>query len=419
MPREPRQRPVRPAGALSGLRVIDLGEMVSAPFAARLLGDAGAEVIKVEPLGGDPSRENGPFPKGVIDEETSALYLYLNAGKLSVTIDIRDARGKTLLHELISQADVLMMNWPPKMLDRFGLRYSRLKSKHPRLIVTAITPFGLSGRYRDYKGDDLIAVSAGGLAFATPGIPDVITDPSAEPPLRAESPVSDYLAGISGAMATMAAVLSRRLTGRGSEVDVSQQESVAMNMAWDIAHASYLTPKGRQPEIAGSQPNHIFPCKDGHVVIVAFLQNHWESLLEIMGDPEWAKSPVFANGFERARNWDALEPFITEWTLRHTAREIGELALGEGIPCFPACEISQVVNSEQAKARGYFQSHRLGDEATVQLPGHPVRMSKTPWLLGGSAPKLGEHTAQILGGRLGHTAKQMRALKAAGVISNG
>ncbi len=417
MPRRPQPKPSPSIGALSGLRVIDLGEMISAPFAARLLGDAGAEVIKVEPPGGDPSRANGPFPKGVIDKEQSALYLYLNANKLSVTIDIEDTRGIALLHELIAQADVLITNQSPQALDRLRLRHCHLKSLYPRLIVTAITPFGLTGPHRDYTGDDLIAVSAGGLAFATPGMPDVITDPGAEPPLRSETPVSDYLAGLSAAIATMAALISRRLTGQGSEVDVSQQEAVAMNMAWDIAHASYLRPKGRTHEIAGSQPNYVFPCKDSHVVIVAFLQNHWESLLRIMGNPEWAKSPVFSNGFERARNWDALESFITEWTLQHSGKEIGDLAMAHGIPCFPAYSIGQVVNSEQAKTRRYFQSYKASNGRVVQLPGYPVRMNETPWSRRHTAPKLGEHTAQILGHRLGHSFRQLRHLRAAGVIS--
>ena len=376
-------------GALSDLRVIEIGDLVAGPFAARLLGDAGADVIKVEPPAGDESRRRGPFVEG-----TSALHLYLNANKRGVVVDLGQDSGMRALHLLLRDADALVVSLPAGELDRLGLRRDRLEALNPALIVTAITPFGLSGRHRERLGDDLIAVAAGGLAFATPGVPDKVADPDREPPLRANANVGDFVAGLLAANATLVAVAERSLSGRGSEVDVSRQEAVAMLMTWDIANASYGAPKGRTPDTAGVQPNAYLPCKDGHAAIVGFLEHHWHGLVKTIGDPEWAHSKVFATGAERARNWDALEPMLTEWTMQHTGAEIAALAQQNGVPCFPALSVGQMMQSDHVRARGYLRSEGL--QGGLELPGFPVRMQATPWTVTRPAPTLGEHNAELL-----------------------
>ena len=377
-------------GALSDLRVIEIGNLVAGPFAARLLGDAGADVIKVEPPEGDDSRRRGPFVDG-----TSALHLYLNANKRGVVLDVEQDSGIQGLHGLLREADVLIVDLPARELDRLALRRERLKAINPALIVTAITPFGLSGRHREYLGDDLIAVAAGGLAYATPGVPDKVVDPEGEPPLRANANVGDFVAGLLAADATLVAVIGRSLSGAGSEVDVSRQEAVAMLMTWDVANASYGAPKSRTPETAGVQPNAYLPCKDGHAAIVGFLEHHWRGLAKTMGDPEWAQSEVFATAAERARNWDALERLLTAWTMEHTGAEIAALAQENGVPCFPALSVGQMMESDHVRARGYLRSEGL--PGGLKLPGFPVRMQATPWATARPAPTLGEHNAEVLG----------------------
>ena len=387
--------------ALSDLKVLEYGDMVPGAYCARLLADAGADVVKVEPPQGDSSRRRGPFPDGIEDINWSGLFLYLNANKRGATLDLGRSGDAALFRELVAQTDVLVLDLPPREIDRLGLSRHNLKGSNPRLVWTAITPFGLTGPYRDYAGDDLIAVSAGGLAHATPGIPDMIHDPEKEPPLRANTYVADFLAGIQGAVASMVAILSRGITGHGSEVDISRQEAVAMVIPFDLAHASYHQAKKREPSIFGAMPNAYLPCRDGYVVIMAIIDAHWQSLMELTGYPEWGELEIFANALERARNWDALEPMLLEWTMSHTGAEIAELAQSKGVPCFPAYSVGEMVNSEQVVARGFMQDLKGPDGQTFQLPGYPVRMEATPWRLRRGAPKLGEHTSEIMKDWLG------------------
>ena len=384
------------SAALSDLKVLEYGDMVSGAYCSRLLADAGADVVKVEPPQGDSSRRRGPFPDGVEDPDWSGLFLYLNANKRGVSLDLGQSGDSELFRELVVQADVLVLDLPPAVIEKLSLRWCHLKELNPRLVVTAITPFGLTGPYRDYAGDDLIAVSAGGLAHATPGIPDMIHDPEKEPPLRANTYLADFLAGIQGAAATMVAILSRCLTGQGGEVDISRQEAVAMVMPFDLAHASHGQTKKREPTIFGAMPNAYLPCRDGYVVIMAVLDDHWQALMELTGNPEWGRLEVFASAPERANNWDALEPMLLEWTMSHTGAEIADLAQSKGVPCFPAYSVGEMVKSEQVVARGFMRDIEGPEGQTFQLPGYPVRMEATPWLLRRGAPSLGEHNSQVV-----------------------
>ncbi len=407
---------MEPGAALADIRIIEYGSLVAGPYCARLLADAGADVIKVEPPQGDESRRRGPFPEDAPDPEWSGLYLYLNANKRGITLDLENLRGMKIFRDLLRHADVLVMNHAPQLLERLRLRRDHLKDLNPRLIVTAITPFGLTGPYRDYAGDDLIAVSAGGLANATPGVPDMVREPDQEPPLRANTYVGEFLAAIHAATATMVGVIKRGLTGEGCEVDVSQQEAVAMVMPWEVAHASYLEPKQRQPIIYGAMPNAYMPCKDGYIVIAGFLEHHWRNIVRVMGNPEWAQSEVFVDALERARNWDALEPLILEWTMAHTGAEIAQLAQATGVPCFPAYTVGQMVDSDHVEARGYLLTHDGPGGRKFRLPGYPVRMQATPWRLHRPAPKLGEHTRDVLQEWLEYPAKDLNLLKSVGAI---
>ena len=403
------------ASALSALRVVDLGDMLAGPLCARLLGDAGADVIKVEPPAGDGSRRRGPFPDGKPDPGSSGLYMYLNANKRGLALDLDRPQGLRFFRDLVAQADVLVLGQSLASVERLRLRREHLKSLNPRLIVTIITPFGTSGPYRDYAGDDLVAVASGGLAYATPGIPDMVHDPETELPLRADTPISEYLAGIQAAIATMVAVMSRSLDGEGREVDVSHQEAVAMIMTWEVGHASYLAPKRREPVVFGAAPNAYLPCKDGYVVVVGWMRHHWQRLVEVMGNPDWAESEVFGDPAERARNWDALEPLLLEWTMAHSGEEIVQVTQAAGVPCFRAYTVGEMVESEQVKQREYLHSHLSSNGTEITLPGYPVRMGATPWQLRRSAPKLGEHTGEVLQEWLNCTPSEIKSLEGCAV----
>ena len=399
-------------GALSGLKVVELTDQVSGQvagsFCARLLGDAGADVVKVEPPHGDRYRRNGPYPGGVPDPEWSGLFLYLNSNKRGVSLDIESAGGWAAFLDLTAASDFLVLGQNSSEIERLGLRRERFSDANPGLIVTAITPFGLTGPNSAYLGDDLIAISAGGMAFATPGVPDRVGDPDLEPPLRSNTHMAGYLAGVQGAMASIAALLSRALgQGAGCEIDLSMQEAVAAVMPFELAHASYHKAKGRQPGVFGLMPNAYLPCRDGYVVVMAVMEAHWRNLMDLAGNPDWADLEVFSSGVERARNWDALEPLLLEWTMAHTGAEIAQLAQDRGIPCFPAYTVGQMVDSAHVTERGFMLDMKGPGGEKFKLPGYPVRLERTPWQLFRPAPKLGEHTSEVLGEWLGYSAAQL------------
>ena len=394
-------------GALSGLKVVELTDQVAGSFCARLLGDAGADVVKIEPPDGDRYRRNGPFPGGVPDPECSGLFLYLNSNKRGLSLNIEAPDGWAAFLNLVAAADFLVLGQDSLEIERLGLRRERLSDSNPGLIVTAITPFGLSGPNSAYLGDELIAISAGGMAYATPGIPDGVRDPASEPPLRSNTNMAGYLAGVQGAVASVAALMSRTIQGTGCEIDLSMQEAVAAVMPFELAHASYHQAKPRKPGIFGVMPNTYLPCKDGYVVVMAIMEAHWRNLMDLAGNPDWSELEVFSSAVERARNWDALEPLLLEWTMDHTGAEIAQLAQDRGIPCFPAYRVGQMVDSAHVTERGFMFDLTGPGGQKFKLPGYPVRMERTPWRLSRPAPRLGEHTSEVLTEWLGYSADQL------------
>ena len=382
---------------LSGIRVVEYGDFISGPYCARLLADAGAEVIKVETPQGDEARRRGPFPEDKPDPNKSGLFMYLNLNKRGTVLDLSQPQDMETLLELLKRADILVENHSPESMKKLGLDYSSLHALFPGLIITSISPFGQTGPYRDYKGDDLIALNMGGLAYATPGLPDHIEAPTEEPPLRPATYLSDFAAGVVASSATFLALFSRGRDGLGRHVDVSQQEVIASMLVWDTTHYSYLgTPKPRYPTVqAGLAPNTYLPCKDGYVAIVTFSDDHWRKLAEIMGVQDLAKNELFEESPSRAQYWDALEPIILEWTMAHTGEEILELTQSKGLPCFPAYQVSQTVDSDHVKKRGSLTEVEA-EGVSWEMPTLPFRYSEMPSYPITPAPSLGEHTESIL-----------------------
>ena len=398
------------ASPLDGVRVVEYTEMASASFCARLLGDAGADVVKVEPPEGDRHRSHGPFPDGRPDPDWSGMFLYLNANKRGVGLDLQDPAQKTAFDDLVAKADILVVGGQSDEIVRQGLRREVFEKLNPGLIICAITPFGLSGPNSRYVGDDLTAVASGGLSFATPGVPDGVEDPAREPPLTANTPLAELMTGVLGAAGCVAALLARQFSGQGCEIDLSLQEGVAAVMPYELAHAAYHEPKKRELLGFALMPNVYMPCKDGYVVIMAVLEGHWRSLMEAAGNPDWAELEVFASARERARNWDALEPLLLEWTMSHTGEEIARLAQERGVPCFPAYSVGQMMESSHVTERGFLQEFTSPGGQSFKLPGHPIRMSATPWRSFRPAPRLGQHTAEVLRDWLGWPEDKAQAL---------
>ena len=301
----------------------------------------------------------------------------------------------------MGKADILIAGGQSAEVERQGLRRETLQHLNPGLIVAAITPFGLSGPNSGYVGDDLTAVASGGLSFATPGVPDGVQDPAKEPPLTANTPLAELMTGVLGAAGCVAALLARQFSGQGCEIDLSLQEGVAAVMPYELAHAAYHEPKKRELLGFALMPNVYMPCKDGYVVIMAVLEGHWRNLMEAAGNPDWGDLEVFATAQERGRNWDALEPLLLEWTMSHTGEEIARLAQERGVPCFPAYTVGQMMESPHVVERGFLQELTSPGGRSFKLPGHPIRMAATPWRYFRPAPRLGQHTAEVLRDWLG------------------
>ena len=408
----------QPPQPLIGVTVVEYSQHVAGPYCARLLADAGARVIKVEPPQGDVSRRRGPFPGDLPHPDKSGLYHYLNAGKEGITLNLVHSTGRDLLGGLLKQADIFVEDNPPKIMEELGLDWASLHGLNHRLIVTSVTPFGQDGPYRDYQGDDLILAGMGGLAYGTPGFPDETVGGVEEPPLSPATPVAGFTSGVTAASATFMALFARLQTGQGHHVDVSQQATMAALMTWDVATASYLgVSKGRPPNLGlGPMPNAYLPCKDGYVAIVAFIEHHWRKMVDIMGNPEWAQISLFDTQTSRAEYWDALLPNLQEWVMAHTREEIFQLTQPRGVPCFPALEVGEAVDSDQVRERRFLREVELDGGVLASMPRHPLRFTQGYATAGRPAPRLGEHTAEVLEEFLGYDRQAISKIRALGVI---
>jgi crotonobetainyl-CoA:carnitine CoA-transferase CaiB-like acyl-CoA transferase len=401
------------AGALASLKILEIGEMVSAPYAAKLMADMGAEVIKIErPSGGDPARTRGPFPDGIPHPEKSGLFLYLNANKYGVTVDLARPEGMDLLERLVSQADVLSHNvWPPDM-DRIGFNFDRMRKANPRLVMASVTPYGMTGPYRNRRAEDLTLWSAGGVCVINGGG----ADHPELPPLKTYGQQAGFQGGVHAAVATMGAVMAQVRDGEGQHVDVSVQESLASQLELFFEYWPYMgliaSRLGRKP----IQPVESMQCKDGWIFLCCIEEHQWRAFVEVMGNPEWAAEEIFADRVKRGENWEALKIFLEEYVSQHTVLELYQMAQAKRVPFAPVSTMGDLLNSDHLKARGFFVEIAHPIAGTFKYPGAPLKYHATPWEIRMPAPLLGQHNDEIFGKRLGLSAARIAALTRAGVI---
>ena len=341
---------------LRGLRVIDLANDVPGRYCARLLGDAGAEVIRVI--------ANGRAERRPALATERALQRYVDRGKVRAHYST-----EADLESLFSTADVVVHDSlygdSPWTLD-----FPALRDRHSGLISVSITPFGESGPRAGWKSDDLIAVSSGGLAHATPGLPDFSRDLDEEPPLRPDALVGELMSGLHGAVGAMLALFARNQDGRGQHVEVSMQEVVAALMPWDINLWTFgKTIVGRREVRAHLAPNSYLPGTDNWFVIVAFTEAHWQSLLEIMGNPDWADNELFASGIARGENSDALEPLLVDWLKTQPPWKFLEEVQKRGVPSTPALELADALENDHIRSRSFLVKTALEGHGERWLPG--------------------------------------------------
>ena len=401
---------------LSGLKVLELGEFVSAPYCAKLLADLGAEVIKVEaPEGGDPARQRGPFPQGIPHHERSGLFLYMNTNKRGITLDVGTPTGRDIFIDLVQWADVVVENLGPRKLATLKLGFAELRAAKPTIILTSISPFGQSGPYRDYKASDLISFHMSGYASVVGG---PVEDVNVEPPLKAAEHQADYVAAVNAAGATLAAVLARENTGCGQHVDVSKQESMVPFVFQRIAQITYQhkTPSRDLASNPADGVVAVLPTSDGHVAISPREDHLWARWMEVMGNPEWAGDERFQSRALRTANWQILEPLLIEWTSTRRKDDIFRAAQAARVPSFPVNTMEGIFDSPQLRHRGFFQDIDHPAAGTLSYPTLPYKFSTAEWTLRRPAPMHGEHNQEILGELLERSPAEVTRLRQSGVI---
>jgi crotonobetainyl-CoA:carnitine CoA-transferase CaiB-like acyl-CoA transferase len=376
------------------MKIVECGGGVSAAFGAKLLADLGAEVIKIESPSCDLTRQRGPFPHDEADPEKSGLFVYLNANTRGVVADLGRADGRELLRGLLRDADVLIHNVSPAERATYGLDTAPLCQAYPRLIVTTVSTFGDHGPYANYRAYELNAAHASGWAFLSPGAsphPDL-------PPLKCFGHQLDFQAGAHAAMVSLAAYLHRLKTGRGQAVDVSEQECVAAMLEQNFVYYTYA---GREASRLGQRligPWFIADCADGKIFVFTVEEDQWKRLVELMGNPEWAKDDLFKDRFARGQNNDALKALMSEWLSQWKVQDLYKEAQKRRIPCATINTMEQLYHSEHLRERNFFVDLEQPGIETVAVPGMPSKYGKIEWALRRPAPRLGEHTKEVLHG---------------------
>jgi len=407
--RTPNPQSLKP-GPLHGIHVIECGNMVSAAYAAKLMADLGAEVIKVEELDGDDARRRGPFPGHVEHPEKSGLFLYLNTNKLGVTLNLQTTKGQELLWRLLKEADLLIHNYAPSQMPMLGLDYAALRSFNPRLVMTSISPFGQSGPNRDLHAHDLTMWSAGGIVYlgGVSGRPDL-------PPLKTFGQQAGFQAGVNAAVGSLGALFSRFRSGKGQHVDVSVQECLVAIM--ENNYISWPYDRSVASRLGFRLiPQDVLPCRDGYIYFLAIEDHQWKNAVALLGDPEWAAADIFQDFPSRSGNWDALKPLLEDWMQDKSVQEVYHAAQARRVPFAPVSTMGDLLRSEHLNSRGFFAEITHPEAGNLRYPGAPYRFSATPWALRSSAPCLGQHSEEIYGGRLGLTWIELEELKQQGVI---
>lgn len=377
--------------ALSDLKILELSEGVAAPYCGKILSDLGAEVIKVEPLEGDRSRRFGPFPGDEPHPDRSGQFLYLNAGKRSVTLDLESREDLELVRELAAGSDIMLVDMPMSKVEVLRLDYANLSLVNPGLIVTCVSPFGGVGPYRDYVGTAFTTYHSGGLGWGTPH--NSVTDPESQPPLAPGCELPDYVTGVVAAADTMVALSYRDAYGIGQLVDVSGMEAVANAIRGTIGRL-HGTTDPLPPRRKTGFP-WVSACKDGYISTSIIRDNWWRALKKIMGNPEWAETEIFDTSPGRTQNADGLELLVNEWLMEHNRDEIYQLALSNHMPGFPVLSIPELLQSAQLKARKFFVEVPHSRAGKVIQPGPAAQYSRTPATVRGQAPGLGEHNDEV------------------------
>jgi formyl-CoA transferase len=395
--------------ALANVKILDLTQFEAGTSCTELLAWMGADVIKLEsPGAGDQGRWLASENPGV----DSYYFILLNANKRSITLNLKDERGKAMFLDLVKQVDVLTENFSPGTLESFGLGYDLLREVNPRLIYLTIKGFGTYGPYKDYKSFDMIAQAAGG-AMSITGFPG-------SPPLKPGPTIGDTGTGVHAAFGVLAAYIQRLETGKGQKVEVSMQDAI-VNFVRVPMMGTYMTqkPVRRMGNKLGAGISDIYKCAPGgdndYVFMLTTNEEMWRALCHAMEQPELSDDPRFATPKARAKNNEELTAILNEWTGRRTKHEVMKILGGAGVPCGAVMDTVELLNDPHLRERQMIVDIEHPARGKMSMPGCAVKLEDSPVTVV-SAPLLGQHNGEVYGQLLGLGAQQLAELKERGVI---
>jgi crotonobetainyl-CoA:carnitine CoA-transferase CaiB-like acyl-CoA transferase len=402
------------AGPLSGIRVVELGQVIAGPFCGQLLGDYGAEVIKIEPPGtGDVLRQWGLRRPAEGDGTGDSLWWSVAArNKRSVTVDLRTPEGQQLVRDLVAVSDILLENFRPGTLERWGLGWHALSAIRPELIMIRVSGFGQTGPYAKRAGYASIGEAMGGLRALT-GYPD-------RPPIRIGISIGDTLTGMFGALGALAALEARRRTGRGQVIDAAIYESVlgvteSLVTEWQAAgHVRQRT----GPTLPGIAPSNVYPTRDGQLIIAANQDSVFRRLVDVMGMPELASDERFVNHQARGRNMAEIDSIIAEWAQQFDSADLQERLNAAGVPAGLVYQPKDMLDDPQFAARGSIATVKDQRHGELAMPAIVPKLSETPGEIRWTGRALGADTDAVLTDVLGLTTEQVEELRLRGVIGH-
>lgn len=390
---------------LQGVKVLEMGQLIAGPFASKLLGEFGAEVIKIEPPGvGDPLRKWRKLKDG-----TSLWWHVQSRNKQSITLDLKEPEGQDIVRRLVAEADVLVENFRPGTLEGWGLGWDELEQINPRLIMLRISGYGQTGPYRDLPGFGVIGEAMGGLRHLT-GHPG-------QPPVRVGVSIGDSLSSLYGVIGVLLALQERQRSGKGQSIDVALYESVFGMMESLIpeydAFGHVREPAGSA--LPGITPSNSYRCNDGSYVLIAGNGDSiYKRLMNLIGRPELGDDPRFAHNDGRSQHAELIDAAIGEWTARHSRSDIIEALKGARVPAGYPYTAADIVQDPHYLARQMIEQVETF-AGPLKVPGVLPKLSRTPGRIGTGGPQLGEHTDDVLAG-LGLTDEQREGLRARGII---
>jgi formyl-CoA transferase len=395
--------------ALEGIRIVDLTQYEAGPSCTQTLAWLGAEVIKIEPIGGEPNRYALSERPGV----ESWGFLFLNANKKSVTLNLKHARGRAMFEDLVRKSDAVVENFGPGTMERLGWGHEALSRLNPRIILASIKGFGSTGPYSRYKSFEFVAQAMGGVMSLT-GAAD-------GPPLRVPAGLGDTVTGLHCAIGILAAVVQRQVTGAGQAIEVSQQDTVVSLTRVHIRE-QFITgrPVARRGNRQfGNAPVGCYRCRPGgpndYLFVHAVTTDMWQALMRVIGRPDLADDPSLGTRGSRYEHADEIDAVIEAWTEKHTKHEAMEILAGGGVACGAVLDSTEVLGDPHLRGRGMIVDVDQPGRGRSPMPGNPIHLSASPTEIR-PAPRLGEHNAEVYRALLGIGPEELAQLKGDGVI---